>query len=84
MTLRKQELFIGRGSSGVQFLKKVKKINLSTFYVDFNALLSVSLRAFDLKLDSCGKRPDSSVAEHLHGKQGVVGSIPIPGIVKWI
>ncbi len=26
--------------------------------------------------------PDSSEVEHLHGKQGVVGSIPIPGKEK--
>lgn len=28
------------------------------------------------------ERPDSSVVEHLHGKQAVVGSIPILGKKK--
>ncbi len=49
--------------------------------VDFFLLTLYTDRPFDEK----GKRlqrlacPDSSVVEHLHGKQKVVGSIPILG-----
>ena len=34
--------------------------------------------------DFATKRPGSSVVEHLHGKQVVVGSIPILGKVKFL